>query len=371
MRVLHSHRRILSLSSFALASLLSLAACGAGSEPQAVGPEPTGPVTACDDAALKALYDKAKTETGPARWYYTSPPEQVDQIKAAFEKEFPEVKLDYVQLIGAGGVVSARFIQESTAGQPTADVMTGSVEEVPELRKRGLIGELTASELGIKAPALLPAPDAVHQLLVPGVVVRNTTLVDDGQVPKSWDEMVAHKWDRGFGAWQFPYAYVSLASVWGEEKAKEYVEKVAALKPFLYQSNFPLSADVGAGKIAIGLGKYHPTLPTIEAGAPVKISLLDPVPADTMYAYLNAHSPRPNRARLFLAWTLCGSGAKAVEDAIGAGNDLVEGTRTHELLKGHKIAEYPIKDAGTVSKLLAEFTPILQQGGTPVTPPSK
>lgn len=366
-------RRFTRTSAAAVAALVAgtcLVSCssGPGTDPGSIPDAgPTSDPEQCNEEALGALYEAAQDEEGAVLWYYTSPPEQVIPIQEAFAERFPGKTLEYVHITGLG--IPARVIQELDAGRSTADVGAGGVNEAMELRDRDLTTQFTSEEMGLVTDELLLAPDLLAMSQTPSILVYNTNLIDEGELPTTWDEFAEGDWTGGFAVWQFPYAWANLAAVRGEESTTELVETIAANGPMLYQSQFPLTADIGAGKLEIGVGKYHVTLPTIESGAPVDQVLIDPVPVDTMAAYVVAESPRPNSAKLFLAWTVCGDGARILEDSINTGNLLVPGTELNAMLADHEISEWPVDEVDTLSRLLAEYGEILQTGGVPAPTP--
>ena len=66
---------------------------------------------------------------GPVIWYESSPPEAVLKIAAAFNKKYPDIKIQFVRNTGGGGI-AARIIQESEAGAATASFFIGDVAQL-------------------------------------------------------------------------------------------------------------------------------------------------------------------------------------------------------------------------------------------------
>src|SRR5204862_331063 len=71
-------------------------------------------------------------------WYESSPPEAVLKIAAAFNKKYPEIKIQFVRNTGGGGI-AARIIQESEAGATTASFFIGDVAQLIPLNQRSLL----------------------------------------------------------------------------------------------------------------------------------------------------------------------------------------------------------------------------------------
>ena len=73
----------------------------------------------------------AAAKKGPVIWYESSPPEQILKVAAAFNKRYPDIKIQFVRNTGGGGI-AARVIQESEAGAATAPARSPSRAAMPE-----------------------------------------------------------------------------------------------------------------------------------------------------------------------------------------------------------------------------------------------
>jgi len=94
----------------------------------------------------------AAAKKGPVIWYESSPPEQILKIATAFNKRYPDIKIQFVRNTGGGGI-AARVIQESEAGAATASFFIGDVAQVVPLNQRNLLLSSNWQSLGID-PAL-------------------------------------------------------------------------------------------------------------------------------------------------------------------------------------------------------------------------
>ena len=134
---------------------------------------------------------------GPVIWYESSPPEAVLKIAAVFDKKYSDIKIQFVRNTGGGGI-AARIIQESEAGAATASFFIGDVAQLIPLNQRSLLLARDWNSLGVD-PALSPTPYAVAATAALGVLVWNKQRVADGDLPKTWDEMLVERW-RGKSA---------------------------------------------------------------------------------------------------------------------------------------------------------------------------
>ncbi len=299
----------------------------------------------------------AATKKGPVIWYESSPPEQILKIASAFNKRYPDIKIQFVRNTGGGGI-AARIIQESEAGAATASFFIGDGAQLIPLNQRKLLLSSDWRSLGVD-PTLVTTPYAVAATAALGVLIWNKQRVADADLPKTWDELLAERWRGKVGQWVRAATLGTLAKAYGEPHMRDYTRKLIALKPMIYASTFQLAQQVAAGEVDIGMGLYHSAQPVIAAGAPLGLRFLDPTPVNTLYGAVVAKGGNPEGAQVLLAWLSTLEGAKAYEGAIGRGNPLIKGTETAERVGSHKLVEYSFEDAATIEKLDAELTAML------------
>ena len=318
-----------------------------------------GQIVASQAARADAVPDlaAAAAKKGPVIWYESSPPEQVLKISTAFNKRYPDIKIQYVRNTGGGGI-AARVIQESEAGAATASFFIGDVAQLIPLNQRGLLLSRDWKSLGVD-PALVTTPYAVASTAALGVLVWNKQRVTDADLPKNWDELLAERWRGKIGQWVRAATLGTLAKAYGEQHMRDYVRRLLELQPMIYPSTFQLAQQVAAGEVDIGMGLYHSAQPVIAAGAPLGLRFLDPTPVNTLYGAVVSKGGNPEGAQVLLAWLSTLEGAKAYEAAIGRGNPLIKGTETAERVAGHKLVEFGFQDAATIEKLDAELTQML------------
>jgi iron(III) transport system substrate-binding protein len=319
----------------------------------------TGLVGAAEATGADTLQDlaAAAAKKGPVIWYESSPPEAALKIAAAFNKRYPDIKIQYVRNTGGGGI-AARVIQESEAGAATASFFIGDVAQLIPLNQRKLLLSTEWKGLGVD-PALVTTPYAVAATAALGVLVWNKQRVTDADLPNSWDGMLAERWRGKIGQWVRAATLGTLAKAYGEQHMRNYTRRLIELKAMIYPSTFQLAQQVAAGEVDIGMGLYHSAQPVIAAGAPLGLRFLDPTPMNTLYGAVVAKGGNPEGAQVLLAWLSTLEGAKAYEGAVGRGNPLIKGTETAERVGTHKLVEYSFEDAATIEKLDAELTQML------------
>src|SRR5262249_47992543 len=147
-----------------------------------------GLLAAAEPARADPLQDLAlaATKKGPVVWYESSPPEQILKVAGAFNKRYPDIKVQFVRNTGGGGI-AARIIQEAEAGAATASFFIGDVAQVMPLNQRKLLLSADWKSLGVQGD-LVTASYAVSSIAALGVLVWNTQQVADADLPKTWDE---------------------------------------------------------------------------------------------------------------------------------------------------------------------------------------
>jgi iron(III) transport system substrate-binding protein len=297
-------------------------------------------VVAGSAARADAVQDLAAVagKKGPVIWYESSPPEAVLKIAAAFNKTYPDIKIQFVRNTGGGGI-AARIIQESEAGAGHRELLHRRRRATDPAQPAQLLLSRDWNSLGVD-PALSPTPYAVAATAALGVLVWNKQRVADGDLPKTWDEMLAERWRGKIGQWVRAATLGTLAKVYGEQHMRDYTRKLIELKAMIYPSTFQLAQQVAAGEVDIGMGLYHSAQPVIASGAPLGLRFLDPTPMNTLYGAVVSKGGNPEGAQVLLAWLSTLEGAKAYEAAIGRGNPLIKGTETNERIGKVKLVEY-------------------------------
>ena len=315
--------------------------------------------TSTSAATREAVIEAAKQEGGLV-WYDHYDHEASEEILAAFKRAYPFVKkAEFIDVPSAQK--TAKIIQESMAGGPTADVLLNDATVQKSLFDRGLTLETDWGALGVAtSPVMTPAPYIVLALTPPYVVLYNTDLVKEADVPRSWDDAVDVKWKGHTGHWMRAAFFVGLSAGIGEAKARDLVDRLAALQPRLFDGQFPLSQAVGSGEISLAITAYDSAIRIVEKGAPVKLIGLDPTPFGMICGGVLKYGKNPNTARLFLAWLASPEGAITFEKMTKRGNYFVAGTETSKLLKDRKLSyfspEQSIAQAKKLNALEVEFS---------------
>ena len=310
-------------------------------------------------ATRDQVIEAAKTESG-LLWYDHYDGNASEEILGEFQRAYPFVKkVDFVDVPSAQK--TAKIIQESMAGGPTADILLHGASVTKSLFDRGLLLEADWTALGVAAsPVVAPTSYMVVATTAPYAALCNTDLVKGADIPQSWDDMFDPKWKGRTGHWMRASFFVDLIPAIGEDKARDFANRLAALQPRLFDGQFPLATAVGSGEIALAITAYDSGVRMVEKAAPVKLVVLDPTPVPLITGSVLKFGKNPNTARLFLAWLATPDGAILFEKMTKRGNYFVDGTEISKVLKGRKIsfftAAQSIAEADKLNALETEFS---------------
>ncbi|MCU0888367.1 MAG: extracellular solute-binding protein [Rubritepida sp.] len=317
--------------------------------------------TPAPNPAMEELARAAARESGPCVWYESSPQEQTDRVIAAFNRRYPNVRMQHVRLVG-GVDIAARMVQEARTPGQSADIASVSADQIWGLNGRNLLAQVDWARLGASR-AQAPVPFTVNIAAAAYVIVYNRNLVPADAVPTNWDSLLDPRWQGRTGTWLISHPFAQLTKAWDEARATAFTERYARMNPMLFRSTFTLAQQIAAGELPIGLGLWHAAQPVIARGAPVATVALEPTVTTSIWTAVARNAPNPNSARLFVAWLLTPEGATAYEEATQRGSALVPGTRTAEMLRGKTVVEYGPEETEVFRRHLTRFNEMLKAGG--------
>lgn len=312
---------------------------------------------------LNRLAAVAKTK-GPVIWYESSPRDQADKIVEAFGKRFPGVQLQHLRDAGGAGI-GGRVIQEVQGNTRTADILTGSASVIWQLVNRDLVVKQDWARYGV--PVSVPTSDyTISSTTAIYVILSNNRMVPEAEAPRKWDDLTNPKWKEKLGIWIRAEPQLSLASVWGEAKTMEFIQRINAQNPFLFKSTFPLAQQVGSGEVPVGLGLYHAAQPPIQRGAPIRVALTDPVATTTLHSAVISRGQNQEGGLLLALWLTTAEGARVYEAATGRGHANVVGTEAHKMLQGRQQAEFSADKVPQNLEMFERFNKAIAAGGREV-----
>lgn len=312
---------------------------------------PTGP--------SEALVEAARAESGRLTTYLSFSPPEMEPVFEAFRAAYPFVDdIETVQL--AAGEVSARILQESSAGAVTADYGETPANFLQPLVDQDMLLELDAAELGV--PQEMMAND--HMVIVSanlfGLVI-NTSLVPEGERPERWEDLLADEWSGGrLGMWANAGPLANLGGLWGEEQLLGYVEDLVAQDPVMISSPTATVQAVAAGEVAAAIGSHHQAQALADSGAPVLWLPLDAASVSVSQGYVPASAENPNTGKLFLAW-LASDGYEVKEASTFRGVPNMPGT-TADTLQGVRSAGWRSDESDRKAEFESKVEALLPRG---------
>jgi iron(III) transport system substrate-binding protein len=260
------------------------------------------------------LVDAAKKDRSLSLWT-SSDLRTVNALVQRFEKKYPFLK---VNLFRTGtGALHNKIITESLAGQHNWDVMN-TLMPTRELIERNLLAGYVSPEAAMLLEQNLRDPDGHWTAIyaIPFVLGYNTKLVNAGEAPKSYSELLDAQWKGGkISIDQDGYELLQgLILSWGKEKAVEYLKKLAAQQPVARRGNSLRVQLVAAGEHPLLISMASPIQLARRDGAPVNWIPLEPVPVSFHAIALSAHAARPSAAKLYIDFVLSREGQETLRE---------------------------------------------------------
>ncbi len=234
------------------------------------------------------LIAAAKAE-GKLVFYTANFAEVEQQVIKAFNKRFPEIKVEMVR--APGGQLITRVKTEAAAGKLIADVVDHS--------DRALMAELV---------------DLFQDYAPPNAADYNP----DAQIsPKLWPRVTLvwsiayNKYDKMTGQVFAQSGGTTWTRIMFERQVlgEDYWAKQAATHPILYPSGAPMSDSMVRGEVAMGPLLYNAIYPKQKDGAPIKIFFPpEGSPVNPYATGIPKTAAHPNAAKLFLNWCLSQEG---------------------------------------------------------------
>jgi iron(III) transport system substrate-binding protein len=234
-------------------SMLFLSACGS---PTPVATD----VPATTEAATEPVADatSAPAEAGSLVVYSGRSESLVGPIIAQFS-EATGVKVDV--RYGSTAEIAATLLEEG-ANSPADVFFAQDPGGMGAVAKAGLFTELPEVTLS-KVPAEFRSPTGqwVGISARARIVVYNTDALTPEDLPEDIADFTDPKWKDKIG-WaptngSFQAMVTAMRVVWGEERAREWLDGIQANNPKVFEGNAPIVEAVGAGEIEVGFVNHY------------------------------------------------------------------------------------------------------------------
>lgn len=266
----------------------------------------------------KILEEGAKKE-GELFWVGSFNEDNAKPMIDLFTKRYPFIKVNRVRTDSTKAL--QRVLAEFRAKSSKTDLITSSA--VVDLKKAGAIQ-------AFKSPTLnaYPAEDydpegywAPFVFYYFGLAAYQTDQVKAQMAPKTYEDLLDPQWKGHIvvnaGSSGMPFFITFLRMHWGEAKALAYLEKL---------SNQKIIGRTESSRTVFGMmisGEHkimiHPFLSHVgeaaRKGAPVDVTMVDPVPYTASPLMLNKLAPHPYAAMLLIDFLLDKDAQSILRDA--------------------------------------------------------
>ena len=255
-------------------------------------------------------YAAAKTE-GKVVLYGVGPKELWDPLKDAFQKRFPGIELEGVDQRGRES--REKVVAEQRARSYQVDIVISGFSTQNELIQENFVEPYRSQFAGDVRPDLAFQSEYLNSRSAGLLSLTvNTTLVPPDQEPKTWKDILDPKWrgkicmDDPRGSGPGNPIMAGLQMLYGDE----FLDQLAAQKPFFATQSGPLTAGLIRGEYALYLsGVTREIVKQRQSGAPIKyVKPSDGVGISQNAQALIKNAPHPNAAKLWLEWSLSEEG---------------------------------------------------------------
>ena len=257
-----------------------------------------------------ALIKEAKNEK-VAIWYAPMNREDLRQFTAAFEAEYPFLRVEI--LTGGPQSLLNRILTERRAGKDNFDILNIRSSALYTLRKAGAIGRYDSPlRRGLRAGFY--DKDGYFNGIWASLLVYlfNTKQVSRAQAPKSIDDLLQPKWKGKMGMDQDADDYIAaLLDYYGDEKGKQIARALGAQQLNIRKGRSLVSQLVAAGEFPIQIDAHHHEAVALrQAGAPVDYVFPEPfIPVKSVSALpMSSHPLHPHAAALLIDFMLSKKG---------------------------------------------------------------
>jgi iron(III) transport system substrate-binding protein len=292
----------------ALGLAVSVTACGSSSSASGSGSQ-------YDGMSVADLAKAAETE-GSVTWYTTFAADDVDPMIAAFNKQYPKIKVTPLRLSAAQ--IPPKVITEQKGHQYTADVVSGDSPQIAQLIQAKTLQPYTPPDQ-TPLPAGLSLPtgyEGVVYALTSAIAWNPTVVAQKGlPVPTGVATFADPRWKGQFSI--DPTAvnwYDSLVKIMGHDQALALVKKLGDNSPVFVESHTEALTKVASGEPAGGATVYGYKASSMAKKTPNQIAFLNPKPLPSSLNLIDvvANAPHPAAARLFTDWMVSQAGQDAV-----------------------------------------------------------
>jgi len=320
-----------------------------------VGTAQAGPL---EDLVAGAKKEGAIEFYGPS----TLGPEGAKALGEAFNKKYGlNIKL---QFNPSGNMTrdTGKVIGLSASGQPPEwDIMVVTDAHHGSLWLRKLHKTFDYTQLGVAKERLEYDNGTVSVANQFALPTYNSKLMPAKDVPKKWEDLLDPKWKGKLGVINSTHHFARLAAgPWGEEKATDFVKKLAAQKPILSRAG-EMAQRLIIGEVLLSATLQDSQLHEAEqSGAPLAFAPdVQPVVSPEYHVGVLKGAPHPNVATLFVGFMGSADVQPIWKKHTGHSSAYVPGTDAYKFAQGKQVVFMKQSHAKLVDKLSRSYGKIL------------
>ncbi len=234
-------------------------------------------------------------------------------LMRTFEKKYPGIAIDGFR--GGSGAIINKVLTEARAKSLRADVIFAGGSEMQVFKKEGLLQKYVSPEAEGISEGFKDSDGYwtnVHPLML--VTAYNTGLVNPGDVPQSYEDLLRPQWRGNMMMDRVEYDwFATLQKVWGREKTVEFARRLAGQNIKFMTGHATIAQLIAAGEAKIGINMYAYYVSGLKRkGSPIDWVALDPVVAILETVGVTSRAPHPNAAKVLVDFMLSSDGQNLI-----------------------------------------------------------
>lgn len=258
---------------------------------------------------LDELHRKAAQE-GVVNFYGTLAQVNAEKILPVFEKRFPGIKINHVDITSDNLV--ARAVAEARGGKTLGDIFQAPLETALQVHDQKLLLEITLPEYSAY-PINMKGPYWVASNLQFIVLAWNTNLLKKADEPRRIDDLADAKYKGLLVAEPRDFEFlmgIAKHKFKNDDKAAALLRAIAANGVEFHKGHSQLTELLTGGLATLCVTCYAHQFPgRMKKGAPVNFLLSEGIGSINATAVFK-DAPHPNAAVLFARWAASEEGQK-------------------------------------------------------------
>ena len=301
------------------------------------------------------LIEEAKKE-GRVMVYISSNASDANALKAAFEKKYPFIKMEYYRTEKDNLI--ARYLLEVRNGTYLPDVYQSSVFPIMTLVEKGLLAKYFSPEREAYIEPLRDKDGFWNANYLNAVTIAyNPRLVKPQEVPANYQDLLLPKWKGKMGLiLSHTEWYFGMLQMMGEEKGRKYMEALSKQDLQARMGSTLMSQLMIAGEFSVLVSQYPTGVEQLKrTGAPIEWVVTEPWIVYPIGIAVTAKNSHPAAGRLYVDFILSQEGQTVMKSLsrIPARKDVLPDPP--QLIQGRKLFVVKPASAETYSKYNAEL----------------